>query len=373
MTINSLSGSFRDPAGFVFKSKGILYRQINQVYKEHYLALMEGGLFKNLVGQKMLVSHDEVDLTKAMTKEAFKVICPQVVPFISYPYEWCFSQLKEAALLTIDIQTTALDSGLSLRDASAYNVQFIGSQPIFIDTLSFEKYRENTPWSAYLQFCQHFLAPLALMSHIDVRLNHLLSIYIDGIPLDLVSKLLPMHSKLNINLGVHIGLHAKSQKKYANFNDKQKITKRKFSYQAFVGLLDSLRSSVENLKLKPAKTEWHDYYESNNNYGQDGLDQKERLVTEFLAAVSPQSVWDLGANTGRFSRLAIKNKTYTVAWDKDHDCVETNYRIAKDNQEKNLLPLLLDLTNPSPGIGWANKERAPFAQRGDVDAILALG
>ena len=178
----SLSSSFRDPSGFLFVEDGSLYRQVNQVYRENYDHLIESGLYDALVSKGLLIPHKEASSDLARTDDAYKVLKPQPVPFISYPYEWCFSQLKDAALLTLQVQKTAIDFGATLKDASAYNVQFVGPKPVLIDTLSFEKYTEGQAWVPYRQFCQHFLAPLALMSCTDVRLSQLSRTYIDGVP-----------------------------------------------------------------------------------------------------------------------------------------------------------------------------------------------
>ena len=180
MTVTSRvdSGSFRDSNGFVFWQDGALYRQVNTSYKDNYEHLMESGLYEVLVSGGLLLPHEEVNIQSSQPDLAYKVIRPELIPFISYPYEWCFSQLKDAALTTLEIQKTCLDFGMSLKDCSAYNIQFRKGKPVLIDTLSFEKYREGQPWVAYRQFCQHFLAPLALMSHKDIRLNQLLRVYI---------------------------------------------------------------------------------------------------------------------------------------------------------------------------------------------------
>jgi hypothetical protein len=179
-----IPGSFRDPSGSVFFQDGSIYRQVNVVFKENYDHLVDSGLYETLVGAGLLVPHNEVDIGCARTGGAYKILKPELVPFISYPYEWCFSQLKDAALTTLEIQKIALDSGMILKDSSAYNIQFVGGKPVLIDTLSFEKYHEGESWVAYRQFCQHFLAPLVLMSYGDIRLNQLMRIYIDGVPLD---------------------------------------------------------------------------------------------------------------------------------------------------------------------------------------------
>ena len=165
------STSFRDPAGFVFEDDGTLFRQVNQSYRGDYDRLMGSGLYDHLTASGLLVSHEEVDAAGPAPELGYKVVEPQPIDLISYPYEWCFGQLRDAALLTLDVQRRATAHGMSLKDGSAYNVQFHQGRPIFIDTLSFETYREGEPWVAYRQFCQHFLAPLALMSLVDGRLE----------------------------------------------------------------------------------------------------------------------------------------------------------------------------------------------------------
>ncbi len=190
-----VAASFRDPSGFLFSRNGALYRQINRVYADDYDHLISSGLYDQLVKSGLLIPHREVSEKPVYPELAVKVIQPELVPFISYPYEWSFSQLKDAALATLAIQKRSIKAGMSLKDASAYNIQFINGKPTLIDTLSFEIYKEGKPWDAYRQFCQHFLAPLALMARVDVRLGQLLRVFIDGIPLDLASRLLPASTR----------------------------------------------------------------------------------------------------------------------------------------------------------------------------------
>ena len=186
---NRVAASFRDPSGFLFTRAGTLYRQVNQYYQADYDLLMKSGLYAALVKAGLLVRHSEATVEPREPALAYKVIQPERVQFISYPYEWSFSQYKDAALATLAIQKRALESGMSLKDSSAYNIQFHRGKPVLIDTLSFEIFREGEPWVAYRQFCQHFLAPLALMALKDIRLSQLMRIYIDGVPLDLASQL----------------------------------------------------------------------------------------------------------------------------------------------------------------------------------------
>jgi len=373
MTEN-LSGSFRDPSGFMFKHEGKLYRQVNQKYQEEYDLLMNSGLYDQLNKSRTLVAHKEIELALAPRPEiAYKVIQPENIDFISYPYEWCFNQLKDAAILTLAIARRALEFGMSLKDASAYNIQFHQGRPIFIDTLSFEKYEEGLPWIAYKQFCQHFLAPLALMAKTDIRLGQLLKNHIDGIPLDLASKLLPASTKLSFGLSTHIHLHARSQKKYADKNVSQQevVSKGKLTKATMLALFDSLLSTVRSLNVKTIETEWADYYQD-NNYTESSFEAKRDLVRSFVSQVSPKTVWDLGANTGEFSRVASDMQIPTEAFDIDPGAVQQNYDQVKQNKEKFMLPLVMDLTNPSPALGWHNAERSSMQARGPVDLVMAL-
>src|SRR3989344_3697752 len=209
---NKLKSSFRDPSGSLFTKEGVLHRRISNIYKKHWEHAERSGLHQELIREKLLIPH--ADLGPGGAVDAYRIIRPTRIPFISYPYEWCFSQLKDAALLTLEVQKRALRHEMILKDASAFNVQFLDGRPIFIDPLSFEMYEEGSPWIGYRQFCQHFLAPLALMSRTDIRLNRLFQIFLDGIPLDLASSLLPWSTWFSPLLLSHIHLHAKSQKRF---------------------------------------------------------------------------------------------------------------------------------------------------------------
>jgi len=365
-----IGGSFRDPSGSVYLDDGVLYREVSLGYKGNYDLFLSSGLYEELASSGLLIPHLE---TNNAEEKVYKIIKPKAVPFISYPYEWCFSQLKEAALLTLKIQKLALRRGMSLKDCSAYNIQFIGPKPVFIDTLSFEKYVKNTPWVAYRQFCQHFIAPLALMGFVDVRLNQLLKSYIDGLPLDLADSLLPLSKKLNINLFLHIHLHAKAQKYGAGLRSLNNNGKSgNFSLSSFYGLIDSLESLVRRIKWNQGKTRWSSYYVKQESYSSEAMKHKKRIVDEFIEKTRPRIIWDLGANTGVFSRIASGKGIYTLSCDIDPVCVEKSYLASVENKEDNILSLLLDVSNLSPGIGWENRERASFVDRGPADLVIGL-
>jgi hypothetical protein len=332
---------------------------------------MQSGLYDKLVKAGLLVSHIEVNQPPAESYGdlAYRIIQPEHVPFISYPYEWSFGQYKAAALATLSVQRRALKANMSLKDASAYNIQFLRGKATLIDTLSFEIYKEGQPWVAYRQFCQHFLAPLALMALKDVRLSQLMRVYIDGVPLDLAGQLLPSKTRFNFGFLTHIHLHARAQKRYSGAEVKSRSGT--MSRQAMTGLIDSLDSAIRKLSWNPGGTEWGNYYDI-TNYSEAAFEHKKQLVREWSGRVKPGLVWDLGANNGVFSRVAGETGAYIVSSDIDPAAVEQNYRRVKEEKSENLLPLLLDLTNPSPGLGWANQERDSFGDRGPADLLMAL-
>ncbi len=364
-----IPSSFRDPSGFVFVRGGAVYRQVNEVYRENFDHLIDSGLYRVLTEAGLMVAHEEVGIDFRRTEDAYKILRPEQIGFISYPYEWCFSELKDAALATLAIQKKAFDFGMTLKDSSAFNIQFVGFRPVLIDTLSFEKYRKGQAWLAYRQFCQHFLGPLALMAHRDVRLSQLLRVYIDGVGLDLVSKLLGRITLLNFSLLSHIHINARSQ---LHFADKAvKVGGHKMSKLGFMGIIDSLETAVGKMKWRPRGTQWGDYYED-TNYSDVAMSDKKRIVGEFLERARPAVTWDMGANTGVFSRIAAGMGSQTISFDVDPAAVEKNYLECVDKKEGNMLPLVLDLTNPSGGIGWENEERWSLIERGPADVALAL-
>jgi hypothetical protein len=258
---------------------------------------------------------------------------------------------------------------MALKDASAFNIQFVKNKPVLIDTLSLECYNEGEPWIAYKQFCQHFLAPLALMSYKDIRISKLSSVFIDGIPLDMASTLLPYKTKFNFSIASHIHWHAKTQLKHADGKVDTK-KKAKISKTGMLGIISNLQSIVKKLQWKMNDTEWGDYY-NNTNYSDDAFEAKKALVTSFIEETNAHTLWDLGANDGTFSGLAADLGIDTLAFDIDPVAVEKNYLRLKKTDSK-MTPLLIDLTNPSGGLGWANKERDTLQDRGKTDCVMAL-
>ena len=365
-----LDSSFRDPSGFVFTRNGVLYRQVNRVFRDEFEAVTASGLYDELAGSRLMAPHRLASLDLAASGEAVAVLEPEPIPFISYPYEWSFGQLRDAGLLTLELQERALVRGLTLRDASAYNIQFDGGRPVFIDTLSFEPRKEGAPWMAYRQFCEHFLLPLALMSRVDIGLGSLLRTHLDGVPLELGARLLGARSWRSLGLLFHVRLHAAAQRRYRD-RTPGAAAQRPVNAGTLLGLVRSLRCGIEGLKWNPAGTEWSDYT-SDNNYTAAAAGSKRELVTDLLRGRGARTVWDLGANTGEYSRAARAVAERVVAFDVDPAAVELNYRRVRAEDEGGILPLLMDLTNPSPALGWAHRERHSLEQRGPADALLAL-
>lgn len=373
MTPVALPSSFRDPSGFVYRADGQLYRQINPGYADHYQQLMGGGLYDDLAAAGLLIPHVEVAQTFGAMPSAWRVLRPEEIPFVSYPYEWCFSQLQDAAATTLTIARRALEHGMMLKDASGFNIQFRRGRPILIDSLSFQIYAEGAPWVAYRQFCQHFLAPLLLMSAVDVRLGRLLAEHLDGIPLDLASRLLPRRTHWQLGPLLHVHWHARNQRRYARREPAASAAStRRISRTALLGLFDSLERLVRSLKWQAKGTEWWDY-ETRHNYSDRGMAHKQALVREYLGGGPAGVVWDLGANTGDFSRIAAETGNRQVlAFDADPAAVERHYRALRSRGPTPILPLVMDLVNPSPALGWDHAERLALAQRGPAGTVLAL-
>jgi hypothetical protein len=370
MSWQAVAGSFRDPSGFVYTRDGTLYRQVNLSFRDHFEAFLASGLYDELVRDGLLVPHEQVGLEVSATEEAYAVIRPERIPFISYPYEWSFGQLQDAATLTLEVQERALARGFTLRDSSAYNVQFQAGQPVLIDTLSFEPLGEGEPWDGYKQFCEHFLLPLTLMSSRDIRCGALLRTYMDGVPLDLGSRLLPRRTWASRGL-LHIHLHAWAQGRYAGSALSTAAKGRSMSRKALVTLVKNLGTAVRRLSWKPSGTEWANYT-VDNNYSQTAAQSKRDMVVAHLRGRGARTVWDLGANTGEYSRAAREIASLVVSFDMDPAAVERNYRRVRGDREAGILPLLVDLTNPSPAQGWAGHERLSLEERGPADAVLAL-
>ncbi len=278
--------SFRDPSGFIFvrhtadsfgEKENILYRQVNKIFKEHFDLFISSGFYEKLVQQQILIPHTIINENLAGSNDWYATLKPERIEFISYPWEWSFDMLKDAALLTLRLAREAAASGMVLKDATAYNIQWQKGRLIFIDSLSFEKYDPEQPWIAYRQFCENFLAPLLLMHYSKNSLHQLLLAYPEGVPLAIASPLLPGRSKLSLHTYLHIHLHAKLAKRKKSASS----SKQKFSKQKFLDLISSLEIVINKLRLPHQSTAWSGYYEEASQRN-DYLEQKKKIISQWL-------------------------------------------------------------------------------------------
>lgn len=360
--------SFRDPAGQVFRLDGKLHRSVRTAAGLADFARLEAsGLGRRLVASGQLVAYTPV---AALSGADEQVLALDELPFISYPYEWCFGQLRDAALLTLDLAAKALAADLLLKDASAFNVAWNGRQPVFIDHGSFTCYQEGEAWSAYRQFARHFLAPLLLMSRCDQRLGCLNRLDLDGIPLDLASSLLPWPTWLSPGALIHLHLHARWENRYADSKSAASGRRRQVSRLSLQALFSSLHHLVASLRLPPRQTTWSDYYDD-TNYSAAAFAAKQELVERLCAAHPAPLAVDFGANTGLFSRIAARSCRTVVAADFDFGAIEKLYARVRAGDGEALLPVVQDLNVPTPELGIGGCERMSFRQR--IDGCLALG
>ncbi len=357
--------SFRDPAGKVYWCGGEPRRLITASGLEDYRLLRDSGLARALVESGRLVPFEEI-----ASEEGVKRLRLRPLPFLSYPYEWCFEQLQDAAVLTLDVMLASLDAGMVLKDASAYNVGWFGGAPVFLDHGSFTRYVPGAPWRAYRQFVAHFLAPLLLMRHCDVRLSDLLLANPDGLPLDLVSRLLPWRTWLSPTIAVHIHAHARMQARHAG-DVRRGDAGREMPLSSLVAMVRSLRLYLQELSSPRRRSEWGSYYEE-TNYSEAAFAAKHELVSQAVEEARPAVTLDLGANNGEFSRVARGFGSMVVAADMDANAVSQLYCFIRGNEEAKLYPLRLNLDAPSPGVGQFNRERPSFLERAKGDMTLAL-
>ncbi len=362
------ASSFRDPSGFIFKKEEVLYRQVNKIFKDDFDHFINSGCYQSFAEKGWLIPHETIPENLTNTDDWYLTLKPASVPFISYPYEWSFDMLKDAALLTLNLLKESLQYGLILKDASPYNIQFPGNSPVFIDTLSFEKYKEQEPWIAYRQFCECFLSPLLLSSYSKQPLQQLMLAYPEGIPLAITRSLLPWRSKFSLYTYLHIHLHAGIAEKSKGEKGKKII----FTRQKLQNLISSLEGLVKNLTLKPRSTAWSAYYDEASQR-KDYLLHKKEIINDWIDKTDNiKTAADLGSNDGEFSFLLANKNIQTIAGDFDPQCINNLYNRLKDKKTTYILPLIIDIANPSPAIGVNNEERTAFTSRLNADLTLAL-
>jgi len=360
--------SYRDPSGFIFTKDNILYRQVNKRYAPDFDQFINSGCYDKLVREHLLIRFETVNENLTGSPEWHTTLKPERIPFISYPYEWSFDMLKDAALLTLRLVKETMAFGLMLKDATPGNIQWHRGRMVFIDTLSFERYNETEAWIAYRQFCEQFLGPLLLMHYNKMPLQQLFLAWPEGVPLHVTSSLLPYRSRFSLYTYLHIHLHAKISNRDKQDRDK----KVKFSRQKLLNLINSLESLVNKCKLPPQKSAWSAYYDEANERG-DYLEEKKKIVSEWVSSLEGiTTAADLGANDGVFAKLLADRHIETIAADQDPYCINNLYLSVRESGLRNVQPLVADLANPSPATGVNNRERASCIDRVRTDLVLAL-
>lgn len=354
--------SYRDPSGFVFVRGGIVYRQINPCYRSAYDHLMQSGLYRELVEEGLLVQHEE--LTVPGDSNDHFTIKPEQIPFLSYASEWSFEMLKDAALLTLNIMRKAMRHRMILKDATPFNIQFFKGRMVFIDTLSFDQYDASEPWIAYRQFCENFLAPLALMHYTKKPLSNLLLAWPEGIPLQTASALLPTRSWFNVHVYLHLHLNATISHAKKKNKDGVQFSKNKLS-----NILDSLTTAINRFQLSH-KGVWSSYYKEasqRENY----LVPKKAIIERWLRQTQYATAFDAGANDGEFSKLLASHGIRVISADFEHSAIDQLYAEVKKTGFA-IHPLVVDLSNPTPALGVNNAERPALKERLKVDLVMAL-
>ncbi len=369
------AGSFRDPSGHVYLAKDKVYRTVMPSAVDDFDFVRSTGLISELVSSGRLIPETIVDREKINipAENASYVLEHPILPFISYPYEWPFGGLKAAALLHLDIHLAALDHGVTLSDSTAYNIQFRGPNPIFIDSLSFKRYREGEFWLGHQQFCEQFLNPLLLRALVGIPHNGWYRGEMEGISAESLSRVLPSMRKLSPNVLTHVVLQAKFQSRRDNQKQAMRVVKeRHLPLAAFKHMLKGLRRWIARLQpYASSKTVWQDYARE-NSYSDDESEKKRKFIKEFAKTLPGAMLWDIGCNTGDYAGAALTAGVGSViGFDCDQGALELAFCRAKKDK-LNFQPLFLDAANPPPDQGWAQNERRGLTQRANADGLLAL-
>jgi hypothetical protein len=373
-------GSFRDRDSRVVVKGDAILRALSPEGARDWDALSASPLLDELVSRGDLIATREVDrsaldgATELLPSGVSRVLEHDRIGFISYPYEWPFSMLQDAALLQLDIGIAAVDQGLILKDATPYNVQFEGARPVFIDVGSFEEIPDGLPWVGYRQFCMLYLYPLLFQAHKDLPFHPWLRGSIDGIaPIDAI-KVFSLRDRLRKGVFLHASLHARLDRRANRSGPADAETGKKprqVKPEAVKAHMSSMRRLVSGLRWKAGETSWSGYRQD-NTYSDSDDEAKQAFVSRVAAAEQPGLTWDMGCNDGAYSRLAAENSDRVVAFDFDHATIESLYRSLREEGNSKILPLVGNLADPSPGLGWRGLERRSLADRGVPDLMLAL-
>ena len=366
--------SFRDPATTVFYDGDRVLRGLDDGAAADWRALAATSFFPRLVAEGKVVRTDEADVSALgpLGERFATVLEHERVPFVSYPHEWTFGMLQDAAVLHLEILLAALDEGFTMKDGYALNVQWRGRQPVFIDVGSFEKAAPG-PWPGYRQFCRTMLFPLLLQAHLDVPYQRFLRGHLEGFEPTHMRRLLGGRNLLRKGVARHVLLQAVMEQRVTAATESTKVELAKAGYDTALtkAVATKLLSLVRGLRSKRAASGWADY-RSTCSYSDADTEAKRRFVGEVAASVRPGLVWDLGCNDGAFSRLVAGSAGSVVAVDGDDVVVDAFYRSLRQDGPANVVPLVMDLVDPTPDRGWRGTERKAFTNRSRPDLVLGL-
>ena len=371
------AGSFRDRNGRVFYMDNAVYRALSLEALKNWELLSSKEFFHRLLADRKVVQTERVesenigDLPNVQGWAGY--LRHETIPLVSYPYEWSFGMLKDAALLHLELLMVALEEGMTLKDASGFNVQWRGARPVFIDVPSFQSLSPGEPWVAYQQFCEMFLYPLFLQAYKNVPFHPWLRGRIDGIEGEELRKLMSLRDLFRRGVFTHLYLQARMQTRFADSNQdiKRELRKAGFSQQLVKVNVRNLSNLVQDLKWKQPHSPWSHYADENDFTGVDGT-RKEDFVRRVVGARRRKLVWDLGSNTGAFSRIASENADLVIAMDSDHLAIERLYLTLRDEGNTTIHPLLYNIADPSPRVGWRLLERKSLTDRGKPDLTICL-
>ncbi len=360
-----VAGSFRDPSSHVVFEGDRVLRLLDERGLNAWRALKETGFFRSAVDDGKLIAAEE--LPQAPEGSAGALQHPRL-PLITYPYEWTFSMLKDAAILQLDLLEEALGHGLTIKDATPFNIQFVGGSPLFIDIGSFEPYRPGEPWIGYRQFTRQFLFPLMIRAWLGIPFQPWLRGDMEGPSPAQMRSLLPLRRKLIPSVLLHVVLPARLEARMAGAAVRQDLGKAGFTADMILANVRRLRRLVESLDWFPSGEGWSGYH-SCTHVARD-RDAKAEFLESALGRLGATRVLDLGANDGFFSKIAARSGSHAIAVDGDEAVLDQLYRTAGD---ANLSVVVNDLGNPSPSQGWAGTERPSLVERAQPDLIVAYG
>jgi hypothetical protein len=373
--VTFLPASFRDPDARVLESDGTrILRALSPRAAAEREAVERSGLLGELVASGLIV--DSARVTEVTPPAGFAaVVASRRLAFPTYPYEWSFGMLRDAALLTLDVLARALERGATLKDATAFNVLFDGARPLFIDVASLVPHEDGTPWLGYGQFCDHFLAPLMLEAYRGIAFQPFLRGSLEGLSIGgQLSPLLGWRDWLRPGVLTHVKLRALLDRRTRDLPTEARRDVRRASLPraAVLANVRGLRRLITRL-VSRAGSVWAGYAEA-NTYDEGLAAKKEAFVAAAAARASVGALaWDVGGNTGRYARVLARRFATVVAMDADPGAVDRLYgELRGTPDEQRVLPLVVDVMNPSPAQGWRGTERATLGARGRPELALYL-